>query len=104
MAILDNIEIRIKSNGRFLDEYNEPDESTTHDLDTTTKYIEATPGAKFSIEVLVRAGYLFHGGDCLIVDRRMDGSDCQGRVMVNEAAVDCVRQPWEESLCDDLHF
>ncbi|MCJ1363319.1 hypothetical protein MMC16_002426 [Acarospora aff. strigata] len=52
MAILDNIEIRIKSNGRFLDEYNEPDESTTHDLDTTTKYIEATPGAKFSIEVL----------------------------------------------------
>ena len=54
MAILDNIEVYITSNGGVLTEYDDPDEHVPHDTKSTTKFIEAIPGAKFSIEISVK--------------------------------------------------
>lgn len=73
MAILDKVEVRIKSAGEFLTEYDNPDEGGANDGSTATKFIEAKSGAQFSIEISVKRGYHFWGGDCLLVGRHMDG-------------------------------
>ncbi|KAI9880180.1 MAG: hypothetical protein M1830_004999 [Pleopsidium flavum] len=57
MAILKKVEVRIKSGGGFLAEYNDPNESAPSDANTMSKFIEATSGAKFSIEVSINEGH-----------------------------------------------
>lgn len=105
MAILSKVEVRIKSAGEPLTEYNDPDESELGDDSTTTKFIEATSGPKFSIEILLHNGYNFHGSDCVIVSRRMDGQTCCMHNIINkDDSRERVTQALKKSIGRDRIF
>lgn len=84
MAVLDNIEVRIKSDGKVLAEYDDPDEHTPRDPTTATKLIEATAGGTFSVEISVQRDFKFHEADCVKFDPCMDGHAWGGKVIANK--------------------
>lgn len=90
MPILDKIEVRIRSKGEILTEYDDPDEQAAEDTKTVTKFIEATPGVGFSIVVSLMRGYKFHGADYVYVRRRMDGLRCRADLIPKTASGDSV--------------
>jgi len=105
MPILKEVEVRIKSAGELLTEYNDPDESAPGDANTTTKFVEATSGAKFSIEVSINRGYYFNGADCVIINRCMDGQACRTHHIVSKKArSNPVTQALKRSIHNDKAF
>ncbi len=104
MAILDNIEVRIKCDGEILAEYDDPDEDAPHDTRTTTKFIEATPGAKFTLEVSIMPGYSFHGTDGVYISRRMDGQRCNPSMISKSPRDASVTHSFTKKIDSDTQF
>ena len=73
MAILSGFEVRIKSNGQYLTEYNDPASNAQDDGDEIDKYIEAVPGAQFSIEIAVTKKFGYAGADAVHAGYKIDG-------------------------------
>lgn len=73
MAVLDKVEVQIKCNGQVLPEYDDPEATGPSDGLIITKYIEAIPGAQFSIDATLPKGYQFHGANAARITLRMDG-------------------------------
>lgn len=57
MAILDKIEVQIRSDGNILTKYNDPDKDLSCEAKTVTKLIKATLNAKFCFEISLLPGY-----------------------------------------------
>ncbi|KAL8812682.1 MAG: hypothetical protein Q9223_007230 [Gallowayella weberi] len=74
MAILDDFEVRVisKSTGQPLQEYDNPDK-TAVDHNTIDKFIEATTGKDFAVEVFAKMAYQNHGERGLVVGIIIDG-------------------------------
>ena len=74
MAILDGIEVQIQVVGRPSIEYDDPESATEpHSANLcTVKYIEAAPGATFSIYLSTRSGFTFEGGNLLHTKIELD--------------------------------
>lgn len=104
MAILDNIEVRIKCDGEILTEYDDPDEDAPHDAETTTKFIEAKPGARFLLEVSIMPGFKFHCTDGVYVSRRMDGQRCNPTYFDKSSRGNSVPHALTEVISSDRQF
>ncbi|KAL8690457.1 MAG: hypothetical protein Q9224_004404, partial [Gallowayella concinna] len=75
MAILNDIEVRVvsKSRGKPLQEYDSPKKTDAVDQHTIEKFIEATTGEDFAVEVFVKKGYTCKGAWGLRVGINIDG-------------------------------
>ncbi|KAI9790606.1 MAG: hypothetical protein M1816_004938 [Peltula sp. TS41687] len=72
MAILEGIEVRVKCNGEFLAEYDEPEAVAGRNDLEVVKYVEAIPNAIFSVQLDVRPGFQYEGADALRITRQFD--------------------------------
>ncbi|KAL8682857.1 MAG: hypothetical protein Q9186_001103 [Xanthomendoza sp. 1 TL-2023] len=74
MAILKDFEVRVvsKSTGKPLQEYDSP-ETTAVDHYTIEKFIEATTGEDFAVEVFIKEGYSCHRAWGVWVGINIDG-------------------------------
>ena len=64
MAVWATIQINIVSEGKELVEYRDPQEGSTPSSDAKqTRYIEATTGAKFSVDVKLLPGFQLSNAD-----------------------------------------
>ncbi|KAI9695580.1 MAG: hypothetical protein M1836_006420 [Candelina mexicana] len=76
MAILQGLEVTIKSGGETLTEYDNPDEEEAGTGSRkVTRYIEAVPGSRFSICVKARPEFQFYEATGVKVERWMDGHE-----------------------------
>lgn len=72
MAILEGLEVRIKCNGEFLQEYDDPEAEANEESSQVVKYIEAVPNAKFSIHLSVSPEFNYFAADALRLRTQFD--------------------------------
>ncbi len=72
MVKIEGVEIRIKSNGEFLTEYNDPNQDPTAQEGIVVKYIEAIPEAEFSIHTTLTPEFHYHGANSVVLDLQVD--------------------------------
>ncbi|KAI9695581.1 MAG: hypothetical protein M1836_006421 [Candelina mexicana] len=73
MAILNGVEVHIRSEHKNLDEYDDPEGSQQADPRVVTKYIEAVTNAKFTIAARLRPSFSFGASDGVRIEFRFDG-------------------------------
>ncbi|KAI9783800.1 MAG: hypothetical protein M1839_003136 [Geoglossum umbratile] len=79
MAILDDIEITVVSEGEVSTEYDYPHPKDKNDAKTTERFIEALTGAKFAIRYAIKPTVRLYGAYCLRVRVFADGRRLQGK-------------------------
>lgn len=104
MAILHKIEVRIRSDGDILTEYDDPDKDLSREAKTVTKLIKATPGAKFHFEVLLLPGYDFQGADCVYVSQYMDRLHCNSLSIGKRSCGSSITHTLRTHINSDTHF
>lgn len=79
MAIIGHIQAKIIVNRQPLQEH-EDEEVEDENPDAVVKYIEATSGAKFGINIIVPMSYIF-SSDALLFEISLDGTHVSGEIL-----------------------
>ena len=78
MAILSGFEVRIKSNGEYLTEYNDPANNAQGNRDNIVKYIEAVSGARFSVNAALTTEFRYAGAVGVVAGHKVAGHKIDG--------------------------
>ncbi|KAJ4509008.1 hypothetical protein HRR86_007558 [Exophiala dermatitidis] len=102
MAILNNVEITVASDGQPVREYQPPADDREAlnacklfpNSPTVVKYIEATPGGQFQIRYLLTGHQSFEGADYLSLDTAIDGQDIRSPAVLKESYISRKGDSW----------
>ncbi|KAI9781285.1 MAG: hypothetical protein M1839_006078 [Geoglossum umbratile] len=101
MAILDEIEVSIISDGRPLVEYDDPDREDQNNALTTERYIEAITGSRFAIRYTIKPTFHLHHAQGVHVSIFADGRYATGRNIREDKL---GRREWTETVTTMTYF